>query len=444
MTLPISSLANMEYMLYGGGLGFNPNCPSYLNGYRANSAGLYSNPYMYNGMYQNAWNNPYVNNQTNGTIWQNQSPVQTSSQTTETTNSLNNAKDVDILSEYYKKHSNYEEAFSGALIGGLGFTAFENPQTVKHPFNSIKAMQQTSRTFNKLMRQNPALKAMWSNEPRIMQDAYAQLHAVNRNAQGKWKYVQQWFQKPIDSATRTELEKIMVDALKSGDKDAIIKATETLRASRGMDGYIPTAWNKVRQFFGANPDKARNFTPMERIANKTAAIDKAVAEKSLGWAKRGLREGKGWIVFDMIFSAPNIIKAFRDGGVNSGVIQTGQSLVKAAGNAVGWVAGRAVGSAVGAKAGAAIGTAICPGIGTAAGAIIGFVGGCVGSWLMGKVTNKLIPTEEATRLDAEKMKKTPEGQVQLIQMALAKAQAGEEVPQNVLNAAQNAAQRLSA
>ena len=55
MVAPISSLANMEYALYGG-VGLNSAVPNYLNGYRdsinmydslANSY-AYMNPYMYN------------------------------------------------------------------------------------------------------------------------------------------------------------------------------------------------------------------------------------------------------------------------------------------------------------------------------------------------------------------------------------------------------------
>ena len=40
----------MEYMLYGGALGANPNCPSYANGYKAVNNNYY-NPYMQ--QYQN-------------------------------------------------------------------------------------------------------------------------------------------------------------------------------------------------------------------------------------------------------------------------------------------------------------------------------------------------------------------------------------------------------
>ena len=67
MTLPISSLANMEYMLYGGALGANPNCPSYVNGYKAannNLYGGYYNPSIYNNPYYNWQNTGYYNNRT--------------------------------------------------------------------------------------------------------------------------------------------------------------------------------------------------------------------------------------------------------------------------------------------------------------------------------------------------------------------------------------------
>ena len=192
--------------------------------------------------------------------------------------------------------------------------------------------------------------------------------------------------------------------------------------------------------------KGKNF--YETVKN-TARHQKAVQQASAAAAANGgklAKAGKfmggngGFAAISLACEAPNIYKTYKELGADRGHKQ----LLKSAAIVGAETAGYAIGAKAGAAAGAAIGTAICPGIGTAAGAIIGFVGGCVGSWLMGKVTNKLIPTEEATRLDAEKMKKTPEGQVQLIQMALAKAQAGEDVPQNVLNAAQNAAQRLSA
>ena len=86
-------------------------------------------------------------------------------------------------------------------------------------------------------------------------------------AQPKFSFVQKWFQKPISEASRQELEKIMSDAIKSGDEKAILRASETLKASRGMDGYLPTLWNKITG--------GKNLTPQERIAKKAADIEKA-------------------------------------------------------------------------------------------------------------------------------------------------------------------------
>ena len=49
MVSPINSLTNMEYMLYGGASGVNPNCPSFSNGYMANrNSWNYQMPFGYN------------------------------------------------------------------------------------------------------------------------------------------------------------------------------------------------------------------------------------------------------------------------------------------------------------------------------------------------------------------------------------------------------------
>lgn len=442
MISPVQSLANKEFALYGGASGANYNCPSYSNGYMANSTafrGYYPNYYAPrdNTYVNNNLNYDYDNYKVQPKAQNNQSNVQFAA----------NRNDIDTLAEYYKKHNVMHESFLGALGGGVTFTAFEAPQTWKHPINAFKAMGETDKVFKGLMESSPELKKLWKTSPDLMQNAYSQMHAINRNAKSKFSGISKWFQKPIDEASRSQLEKIMTDALKTGDKDAILKATETLKASRGMDGYIPTAWNKIKCFFGANPEKARNFTPMERVAQKTAdgAITKAISENGLSWAKKGLSEGKSWFLFDLVFSAPKIFTAFKEGGASSGFTQLGQSSVKAAGNAAGWVAGKAIGGLAGAKLGAAIGS-VWPGVGTAIGAVVGFIGGSVGMWAMNKLTDKLIPTEEATKLEANNMKKTPEGQVKLIQFALQKAQDGDKSKdtQLALGAAERIAQQFQA
>ena len=101
MTLPINSLANMEFMLYGGSSGLNSNCPSYINGYQA------SNPYSgyYNPMYlQNYANyqNSVANMSQSGGV---QSSVPTAQQTSQTqaagqTVSVNS--DINTLAKFYE------------------------------------------------------------------------------------------------------------------------------------------------------------------------------------------------------------------------------------------------------------------------------------------------------------------------------------------------------
>ena len=438
MTLPISSLANMEYMLYGGALGANPNCPSYVNGYKAannNLYGGYYNPSIYNNPYYNWQNTGYYNNRTPQAIG-----VQTSPSTVQQTAAAKTAssKDIDTLADFYKESNTYVQKWGDIGTSALMIGFMENPQVLKHPINSFKAIKVTNQVFDK---SNPAIKALWEKNPQLMQKAYGQLHAINRSAQKKFPIVQKWFQKPISETSRKELEKIMADAIKSGDEKAILRATETLKASRGMDGYLPTLWNKITG--------GKNYTPQERIARKAADIDKAVNAPAAvkpgmtGLLKQGLKEGKTFALFGMLIDLPKIISAYKNGGADSALTQTFQCGIKSVADGIGWTIGRAAGGAIGTKVGAAIGTAVCPGLGTAVGAVLGFLGGAAGSILASKVMNKLIPTDEATKLEADAQKKTPQGHAQLLSLVLEKAKMGEKVPDNVMAAAQNVAATMA-
>ena len=441
MTLPISSLMNMEHMLYGGALSSNPNCPSYVNGYRASSNNLY-------GSYYNQYNNPYWNNQLGGyynNAGQNvnnyQYPqaqqIQNVPSNTQTKASV--SKDIDTLADYYKDVNTYTQKWGDLGTSALMIGLMENSQVLKHPINSIRAIGVTNKVFDK---SNPAIQTLWKKNPELMQKAYGQLHAVNRMAQPKFSVVQKWFQKPINEATRQELENIMSGAIKSGDEKAILRATETLKASRGMDGYLPTLWNKITG--------GKNYTPQERIAKKASEIEKAVnAPKALkpgvtGLLKQGMKEGKTFALFGMLIDLPKIISAYKNGGVDSALTQTLQTGARSVADGIGWTIGRAAGTAIGTKVGAAIGTAVCPGLGTAVGAALGFIGGAAGSILASKVMKIFIPSDEATKLEANEQKKTPEGQAQLLSLVLQNVQAGEKVPEKVLISAQNVATAMSA
>ena len=425
-------------MLYGGALGANPNCPSYVNGYKAannNLYGGYYNPSIYNNPYYNWQNTGYYNNRTPQAIG-----AQTSPSTVQQTAAAKTAssKDIDTLADFYKESNTYVQKWGDIGTSALMIGFMENPQVLKHPINSFKAIKVTNQVFDK---SNPAIKALWEKNPQLMQKAYGQLHAINRSAQKKFPIVQKWFQKPISETSRKELEKIMADAIKSGDEKAILRATETLKASRGMDGYLPTLWNKITG--------GKNYTPQERIARKAADIDKAVNAPAAvkpgmtGLLKQGLKEGKTFALFGMLIDLPKIISAYKNGGADSALTQTFQCGIKSVADGIGWTIGRAAGGAIGTKVGAAIGTAVCPGLGTAVGAVLGFLGGAAGSILASKVMNKLIPTDEATKLEADAQKKTPQGHAQLLSLVLEKAKMGEKVPDNVMAAAQNVAATMA-
>ena len=437
MALPLSSLANMEYMLYCGASCTNFACPSYANGYMANSN-------SWNYPYYNTTNNSYINPQ----VLQQQSvPQDIFTQANQTQNNtsqhINSAKDLDTLGEYYKKANSMELTWDSLPMSAAMIAFTENAQNIKHFWNSGKAIGITNKVFDM---KNPIVKKLWTKNPELMQNAYGQLHAINRNAQSKIGILQKWFKKPIDEATRKQLSNIMEQAIKSNDEKAILKATEMLKASRGMDGYIPTAWNKLKNLFGAN---AKNYTPFERISNKAKSIDEAITKTNAikpgfgGLVKQGLKEGKMFALFGLLIDLPKIISSYQNGGVTSATTQVAQTGLRAVADGIGWTLGRAAGGALGTKVGAAIGTAFCPGIGTAIGAALGFVGGALGSIVASKFTHALMPTDEATKLEANNLKKTPEGQVQLLQLALEKAQSGEKVPQNVMFAAQNIASRIN-
>lgn len=447
MVAPISALMNMEMVLYGG-IGPNTAAPSFINGYRGgvnmyNSMAM-SNPYAFNNFnYSNWGQNPYAQlpSQYSASSQITQKP-QAQQQTETTQTATANKFDLDTLVNYYKKNNAVEEGFAGAAFGGLTFAAMENPQTLTHPINAFKATKAADTMFKGAMESSKAAKALWKSNPSLMQDAYSQLFRVTRNGESKWFY-SKWFVEPMAASEKEALQKIMTDAIKSGDKEAIQLATEQLRAASQCNGRLPKAWNAIKNFFTGNKTALKKPTELAEEAITSGAAQKAISEQGMSFAKKCLSEGKGWFLFDMIFSAGKIWNAFthKDGGFEIGMKQIGQSAIKAAGNAFGWVAGKAAGGWAGAKLGALIGSAY-PGVGTAIGAVVGFIGGSLGMWAMGKVTKAVVGEDVASELEAKDKKSTPQGQKELLSFVVQKAQAGEKVPENVMLAAQNVASSL--
>lgn len=94
-----------------------------------------------------------------------------------------------------------------------------------------------------------------------------------------------------------------------------------------------------------------------------------------------------------IFELPNIFKAFthKDGGLGTGLVETGKAGLKLGATMGGFAAG------------AAIGTTLFPGVGTVVGGIIGFVGGLIGSCIGQKVADGVLGKSFTEKLEEKEM-----------------------------------------
>lgn len=456
MGLPaINSLAYMELMLYGGKAGLNSACPSFLNGYRGNVG-------MYNNM-MGIYNNPYISpnnfgfNPTfqGGSIYDSFTPSYGQQQ--QASNNVGfgaSEADLNILGDYYLKGLSPSESLINAAAGGVVFGAINNPRVIVHPWNSLKATLSTNKIFEEVTKEGSNLNALWKNAEttNIMQEAYARTHkleALNNSKLGL-------FRKRIDSAEYDRLKKVMEDALKFSGTEAekikkIAEATEEIKkATNAYTGAIPRGlralglqkpFTALRKHINPSQYEAITKVAAENVAKEGTelTLGKSMA-KSCGF-KNGLLFAAFEFLNDMVFEK-KIQKAFSKDS-STGWTQVGQTTVKGISSAVGWAVGEGIGAWAGglaaAKVGAMAGTAIAPGVGTVIGAVAGLVGGSIGMWLTGKITKKIIGQDVADKVEVENMKKTPEGQAQLLQLTVQQAQSDKKIDARTLQALQNVA-----
>ena len=441
MVSSIGSLANMEYMLYGGASGMNANTPSYMNGYRANPGfyGNYYNPYMYGS---------YNTNPNSQSVFSSASPAATNNASAQT---FGSAKDWNTLGDYYIKGQSPSESIGGAAIGGAAFGLMTNLRFIAHPWNSLSTIGKVEKTFADVRKKGTKMYELWRNPEthKLMTDAYARMHKLEGGA-NRWRLG--LFKARLDK-DYGRLKSEMISALESGDPKRIATATEKIRvATNAKTGYIPQAWNKLKVAMGGKPAK----TVAERIDDVGAisqAVGKNLAEKgtALGLKdqfKHSLK-GQGGVGGALMFGMEYIfdwskIKAAFAKDSSTGWTQVGQTTAKGLGSLIGWTAGEAVGSWAGAKLGAALGTAVSPGIGTAIGAIAGLVCGSIGCAITGKLTRKIVGEDVGTKAEVENMKKTPQGQAQLLELTAMQASADKKLDPKVALALQNIASQASA
>ena len=437
MVSPINSLTNMEYMLYGGASGVNPNCPSFSNGYMANrNSWNYQMPFGYNN--QSIWNNQYGQNYDYGNVGGASATTSNTQQASQTGFGAS-ARDMDTLGKYYLKGMEPSESLLGAAGGGAAFALINNMRLIAHPFASLSSLSTVEKMFAGVKDEKSALGKLWSNPETngLVRDAYHKMHKLE--GASKWRFAP-LFKKRLDKITYDALKKERETALKSGNKEQIAKATEKIRVATGVKtGVIPHVWRNIRG--NAAPDIAKMTTD---TAVKSA-VDKKLAEKAVtgygeaikkGFKSQGLKGGAFFAAMEFLMDFGKIKSAFSKDST-TGAKQLGQTSVKAAGSIIGWTVGEAVGAAAGAKIGAAVGTAFCPGLGTAIGAVAGLVGGSIGTWAMGKLTKKLVGEDVGSKVEVEKMKKTAQGQAQLLQLTAQQAQDDKKLDPKVAQALQN-------
>lgn len=421
MVSPINSLTNMEYMLYGGASGVNPNCPSFSNGYMANrNSWNYQMPFGYNN--QSIWNNQYGQNYGLGNVGgaSTTSDAQQASQTGFGASS----RDIDTLGKYYLKGMEPSESLLGAAGGGAAFALVNNTRFIAHPFASLSSVASVEKMFADVKKDGTTLNKLWSNgeTSSLMRDAYHRMHKLE--GASKWRFAP-LFKKRLDKTTYDTLKKEMELALKSGNIEQIAKATEKIKiATDAKTGVLPDLWAKIT---GNKVKTIAQRTPcgsdLTKIARKKVADagTKSLSEKILqGFRSQGIKGGAFFAAMEFLMDFGKIKSAFSKDST-TGAKQLGQTSVKAAGSIIGWTVGEAVGAAAGAKIGAAVGTAVCPGLGTAIGAVAGLVGGSIGTWAMGKLTKKLVGEDVGSKVEVDKMKKTAQGQQQLLELTINQA-----------------------
>ena len=223
--------------------------------------------------------------------------------------------------------------------------------------------------------------------------------------------------KSTDAAAKTLIEQrntlknALDEAVKNGAKvsDNVLKNADDAIAAvskTAKKGFFAKAGALVLKPFKALKNTITSSSAYNAI--KSTSAGSKVFSKLGVFAKLAKKSGA---VFDLAIEGATqlfteIIPAFKNGGVDSGVKQIGKSGLQVAGSVGGWVAGAKAGSAIG----AAIGS-IFPGAGTAiGGAIGGIVGGLLGSSVLTGVAKKITGKSENEIIKEEQL----EAQAQMI------------------------------
>jgi hypothetical protein len=432
----VQALTNMEYALYGNTPNFgNAVAPSMVNGYCMNSA--YLNPYyanQYYNPYVNMYNNGYYNNAAQDIFTQ--AGIQNTVQNTQ-----QNQRDIDKIADFYSQNSQPSESMLGAAVGGAAFGLVNNPRLIAHPINTIKSLGTTEAAFKGIKDSTSNIGKLWAENNSVMREAYFRLNKIEaRNFTKLGLFRQSYVKNPQEYEALKPIIEELKSAMNANDVEKVAEATAKLKVAYTNDGILSKFGGSIKRFFGG---KTKPNTVKEAL-NDTEAIKAAtneiLANKGSIKFKEALKRGGGvkgglfFMAIEFLMSLGNIKEAFSKDN-KTGMTQVGQTLVKGAGSAAGWAVGEAAGVWASTKICAAIGTAISPGLGTAIGGVLGLIGGSIGCWLAGKATKKLVGQDVGEKVKIEKMKQTPEGQAQLLQLTAQQKNIPLDVQQSIQNVA---------
>ena len=321
----INSLANMEYMLYGGISGNRTDCPSMYNSYNTAQMSNYAqNPYSvfgYNPAFASNYGNSIYDSYSPSYQGVNQGVGAQGASSQQTFGA--SQQDIDTLINYHLKSVTPSESLLGAAVGGAAFGVMNNPRVVFHPWNSIKATIATDKMFASAKEEGSKLYELWRNEKTsgILQEAYARTNKLEALNPELWKAG--LFRKSLPEKEYNRLKKLMETALKSGNTETIAKATEEIkRATNAFTGYIPRGLRKIglqkqMQWLRnkINPNQYRNFDEVvkENLKANEKMICKETGKISLGKSLSkscGLGNGLLFAGLEFVTSWGNIKEAF--------------------------------------------------------------------------------------------------------------------------------------
>ena len=442
MTGSISALDNMSMQLYG-----TPYMPAYQNQSVANPYAMnYAYPqyqaYANQGMVGNSiYGNGYAAPATGYSAYTQPATQQPSAQQTTATTGTNfqgglTAAESKALVKTYQKGL---EPVEKLALGGMASTALmQNPRVVAHPINTLTTFFGGSGATNKMFEGLKDSK-LWQENPYLMEEAFAQMNKAEARSKSHWLGL---FKKQYSTEDYKKLTDTMEAALKSGKSDEIAKATEALRHAQMNDGALPRLWDKIR---GKETSTVTSrLADTETIAKNAGAL---VQCKDMtftqAWNKAGGKWGLAFGAVELLGSVGKIRTAF-EADTTTGVKQLGQSVVKAAANTVGWQAGEALGIWGATKITPAITKALGPKWGTLVAALARPVCAIATAWASRSIAKAVVGEDVVNKIQAEEKITTAEGQVEMVQNIVQRAQKGEQIDPLAMQAAQKIAMQYGA